>query len=398
MEQGNPFGTAHYGLIAHYGIGVSEDLDVAADHYEIAARGNSVYLTQNAFRCLRSLNKGRLGRSHFLSLGNERFHHDRRLDQSASSEHYRVSSVGLRESGGRKVGGYGTVTFGTDPKTGERIAIKRLTSVTKRCDSDREVTNLRALSHPCVVRFLGCSPDNCEIYMEWADHGSLKDVLDRPYEHQEVWNPTRLGIIICDLVLGMRYIHSRGLIHRDFKPGNILLHRDWSGLISDFGVSRFESTEGPQTINPGTVWYAAPELLIENCPQTTKTDVFAFGLILFELLTWQPVFTADLSLMTIHRRLSCGDLPALPRNWGDFVCNLIARCWSKDPNSRPSFDDILNEIRLQEFAILPGADSSAIREAVSEVHRQEREAKAAIGDLLVGDDPGIEHQESLWRT
>jgi serine/threonine protein kinase len=137
------------------------------------------------------------------------------------------------------------------------------------------------------------------IRLRFTWNGTLKDILDRPHLRPRDWNQTRIGIIICDIVMGMRYVHSRGLIHRDLKPANVLLNGHWRGLISDFGVSRLKWAEGPPTQNPGTVWYAAPELLMEDCPQATKTYLFSFGLVLYDILTWFPVFPGHLSLKSI---------------------------------------------------------------------------------------------------
>jgi serine/threonine protein kinase len=217
--------------------------------------------------------------------------------------------------------------------------------------------------------------------MEWAGNGTLKDILDRPHLRPIDWDEIRKGIIICDIVMGMRYVHSRGLIHRDLKPANILLNARWRGLISDFGVSRLAGAEGPPTLNPGTVWYAAPELLIEGCQQTTKTDVFSFGLVLYEILTWYPAFqvqSGQISLMSVWTQLKSGNLPRLPERFGDFMVGLVDRCLSMNPDSRPSFDDILNEFRDRNFAIFAGANACAIAQAVSEVDELERNGKANL--------------------
>jgi TPR repeat protein len=176
MEHGNAFGTGQYALSAHYGISMEEDLDIAGDHYEVAARRNSTYLGQNASRCLRSQKKGRMFRSHFLSLGNERVHVYKPpnsmavLDPSGSIEKCRVSRLNFVEAGVRGKGGHATVPLGKDPKTGENIAVKRLITFNEE-EFRREVENLHRLSHPCVVRFLGWSRgiawNQAEIYMEW---------------------------------------------------------------------------------------------------------------------------------------------------------------------------------------------------------------------------------------
>jgi serine/threonine protein kinase len=208
------------------------------------------------------------------------------------------------------------------------------------------------------------SSRDAEIHTELAENGSLEDLLTRS---ASTLNPTRVGIIICDIVLGMKYVHSRHIIHRDLKPSNILLNGTWRALIGDFGSSRFELDRATLTTESGTVRYAAPGQFEESACCTTKVDVFSFGLILYELLLNRPVFPVSIHPFSVIRAHRDGSRPSIPSSISTFMQELIRRYWSVNPDSRPSFQEILNGFRSIDFDICPNADRAVIRCAVDAV-------------------------------
>jgi serine/threonine protein kinase len=131
------------------------------------------------------------------------------------------------------------------------------------------------------------------------------------------------------------------------------------------------------TRDTGTIGYAAPEQLEENGRHTTKTDVFTFGLILYEIIAYYPVFGERASLARFVQRLLERDFPSVPDNFGTLMQSLIVRCWSADPRDRPSFAEMMKEFQAANFAILPGVDAAEVRESVNRVLEWER--KEGIG-------------------
>jgi serine/threonine protein kinase len=271
-----------------------------------------------------------------------------------------------------------------NPDTGKAIAVKYFSGPNlDRGAFVQEVESLAQLNHPCVLRVvhwaLPKAPGCAEIHTEYAERGSLeavlKERLKRPETAFMTW--TKLGLAICDIVVGMRFVHSRQIIHRDLKPSNIFIRTDGRALIGDFGSSRFMNDNGTRTANSGTVHYAAPELFEEDAKLTPKVDVWGFGLILYEIVSGLVVFPPSLSPFEVIQKIRNRYRPVIPIDRGEYMEGLIGRCWSHDPSCRPSFDEILAEFQARQFKILRDADSEEICEAVDAVLRSEPEARVA---------------------
>jgi serine/threonine protein kinase len=218
----------------------------------------------------------------------------------------------------------------------------------------REVEHLIKVRHPCVVGFLGWSRGDSgtfEIQMELAANGSLSNYL------RVCWNPTAKAVLVCGIVLGMRYVHSRGILHRDLNPSNIFVDEDWHALIGDFSRSKSGSAKGLPTPYVGTWAYAAPEQLDIDVEYDDKVDVYSFGLVLYAVLSGCPAFREGMSRI----------LPDVPMGWGPVMEKLIPRCCAAEPSARPSFRDIFDEFAACQFNILPDVDSKVIRDYVERV-------------------------------
>jgi serine/threonine protein kinase len=255
-----------------------------------------------------------------------------------------------------------------------KTAVKHMAGAHAREALIAEVSSLVELSHLCIIRMIGWWWDGehstrSEIHLEFAPNGSLHDLLSgaHPGLREFLGSSTATAKVICRLVLGMRYVHSKGIIHRDLKPSNILFDEHWRPKIIDFGMSRRELSPSPAAADTGTVWYAAPEQLVGGGRHTTKIDVFSFGHILYQILTGQAVFGPLDTVTSVQKRIREDSLPILPDRFGSLMQGLIHRCWSELPTSRPSFDAIFQEFKECGFAILPDADSEAIKRSVDEI-------------------------------
>jgi hypothetical protein len=367
-----------YACCLQYGLlGFDEEPDEAFEFYGSIPRSEQ---SKHSFRCLRKLGRATL----------PAFPSRPSTGGTAASENYSRTVRNLRawetmwkylsarigRVHGRTLSSRGSseVRLLQDRSTGRQIVAKFVSGVKFDAVSfTREVENLTALNHPCVLRIISWAlpeGNQCgEIHTEYAERGSLEDVLttNRKNPDKTFWTATRIGIVICDIVVGMRFVHWKGIVHRDLKPSNVFIGSTGRAVIGDFGSSRCEKDDATQTGPWGTVHYAAPELFDEKAELTGKADVWSFGLILYEICTDSPAFPTALSPFDVIRQLRGQCRPKIPIECGDYMISLICRCWSDDPPDRPSFADILKEFQVRQFAILPGADGDAIRPVVDDV-------------------------------
>ena len=200
------------------------------------------------------------------------------------------------------------------------------------------------LDHPCIVRLLDPGPEEGTPYlaMEYVSGRRLDQVLreDGPPALPDL---LRLAREIAD---GMAYAHAHGVVHRDLKPGNILLAGD-RVKIMDFGISRVVDSETLTTTYAflGTPLYAAPEA-------QTKTQVgpaadrYSFGVLLFELIAGHPPFSGEtpFEILDQHRGAALPDLRTLRPDAPEPLVGLIERLCRKDPDQRPDDDEVLGTL------------------------------------------------------
>lgn len=176
-----------------------------------------------------------------------------------------------------------------------------------------EVKGLAGLSHPSLVHILDSGIDGDLYYfsMELVDGWSLDS-----WEQARTLSLTRKVEVVRDIAHALAYLHSRGVIHRDVKPGNIMINRKGSTKLLDFGIAQFTSDPHERAIQAGTPYFMAPEVIDPHGgfgPIGPGTDIYALGAVLFQLLTGRPVFESRQGLGDVLSR-TLSEAPQFPRS------------------------------------------------------------------------------------
>jgi serine/threonine protein kinase len=162
------------------------------------------------------------------------------------------------------------------------------------------------------------------------------------------------------IALGMQYVHSCQVMHRDLKPANILFDCDLHPYVADFGTARTSNLDVTLTQGIGTPFYLAPEMYSENENYTPKIDVYAFGLILYEIVAANKLLTDDSRKLKLWKDFVNGNRPEIPGIVGPRVRSMIERCWSAFPDKRPEFSEIVAEFQDMNYRIVPNADPQQV--------------------------------------
>lgn len=207
------------------------------------------------------------------------------------------------------------------------------------------------------------------IVMEYCDQGSLEDAVSQGVFHLN--QPASPGegradmACVCatllDVASALAYLHKLHILHRDLKLKNVLLksaETDWRGFtakVSDFGLSKLLAEIAPVSVAnltednqnrdcSGTVTHMAPELLSEGA-NSSAADVYAFGIMMWELYTGCQVFN-DLSKVQVMNGVVLHNLrPQFPKHCPTWYARLARSCWAAKPQSRPSFPQVCTKLR-----------------------------------------------------
>lgn len=269
-------------------------------------------------------------------------------------------------------GGMGAVFKAIHPTLRREVIIKKLTlksrngSIKERFK--REAQILMDLSNPYIVRMFDYFTEGSSDYivLEFVDGMALDKLLEKQF----ALSPQLALLIFRDACYGLRHAHSKNIVHRDIKPGNILISRRAEVKLSDFGIASGEkeddaaeknlaSSDSNMTVvdsakaitmtgaRLGTPAYMSPEQLADSSSVDARADIYSMGIMLYEMVTGQKPFKGDMSKETIEK-INSGNYirpetlsPTLPR----FVSSLIKKMIRADREKRfQSIDPVIKKI------------------------------------------------------
>ena len=244
-------------------------------------------------------------------------------------------------------GGMGTVWLCRDETLRRDVAVKQVgllphESVTDSARAFREARSSATLSHRNVVTVFDVVEEEGSIWlvMEHVPSRSLSDLIKQDGR----LDPADVADLGAQLADGLAAAHAAGTIHRDVKPGNVLVREDGVAKISDFGIAR---SAGDPTLTQsgfltGTPSYFSPELARGATPDAS-CDVWALGATLYAAVEGRPPYQAQQNPVAVLHEIA-NQQPARPSH-ADFLEPVLLRMMDRDPQSRWSMDDAAHALR-----------------------------------------------------
>lgn len=271
---------------------------------------------------------------------------------------YELDISKFKDEGKLGEGAYGLVHKVQEKETNDNFALKYINlKESEEKNIWREIEIMIGANHPTITKCYGYftknfnNEDQLSILIQYEDNGSLDKILEliKQGKIPKNYTNTTRQIILVGIARGMKYLHDRNIVHRDLKPGNVLIDELFQPHISDFGMSKnFEQGHDyTQSQYGGTPIYMAPEIATEDNFDGKKIDVYAFSILMYEVVTDLTPYPA-IKTKGIHRILYLINnenyRPKFNNNIKNSIQKLIEKCWSHNPKERPNFKEIFNKL------------------------------------------------------
>jgi serine/threonine protein kinase len=276
------------------------------------------------------------------------------LEAGTELGHYRIEQL-------LGAGGMGVVYRALDTKLNRSVAIKLLNGDAGNAAScrrfEREARIVSSLNHPHIVTVYDVGRQDGVQYLvtEYLDGGTLKDWATAK---TRTWR--EILELLTGVADGLAAAHCAGILHRDIKPGNILIHRSGYAKLADFGLAKLAGEPMPGTANSsvseppsnpglviGTIAYMSPEQA-SGKPTDARSDIFAFGVVIHEMLSGRRPFEGLSDLETLQKIVH-GVVPRLPEEIPIPLRRVVAKALQKDAATRyQSVQEMVKDLRRCE--------------------------------------------------
>ncbi|KAI5959950.1 BCK1 [Candida pseudojiufengensis] len=250
-------------------------------------------------------------------------------------------------------GSFGDVYLALNVTTGEMLAVKQVIwNNNFDCGGieslHKEIETMKDLDHKNIVQYLGYEQKNniYSLFLEYVAGGSIAMLLKSYGKFDELL----IRIITKQILLGLEYLHDNNIIHRDLKADNLLLDIDGTCKISDFGISRKNNDiyNNANMSMKGTIFWMAPEV-IDNLVEgySAKIDIWSLGCVVLEMFAGKRPWSNEAAISVIYKAGKEKKAPPIPKDIKHLVGleaeNFINRCFTIDPNLRPTAEELLND-------------------------------------------------------
>uniref|UniRef100_A0A7S4I5Y8 Protein kinase domain-containing protein n=1 Tax=Vannella robusta TaxID=1487602 RepID=A0A7S4I5Y8_9EUKA len=294
-------------------------------------------------------------------------------------------------------GAFGVVFKALDIKTGQFVAVKRIDK--EKVDAKsmmKEINFLKTFNHPNIVSYVNLIQTDkyMHLILEFVDSGSLAQVL-AGYG----FFPESLAAIYTVQVLeGLAYLHEKDVIHRDIKGGNILITRDGSIKLADFGIATVASSNPRHSLVEGSPYWMAPEAIEMSAAPNTKSDIWSLGCTLIELITGVPPYFEMTSVSACFKMVS-EERPPLPQDISKELEDFLICCFRRPVDTRPDARELMSHpwITKHVQSSKTTGDVEQVRRTIKR-HTMGKEASKLKQDLKNLDFDAKTFEEAVSTT
>ena len=267
------------------------------------------------------------------------------------------------------------------------LASSQVSYAAMRKDFVREMRQISKLRHPCITTVMGAvlsSKDDAMLVMEYMGRGSMYDVMRNPEEIEEY--DERVVSILKDVAQGLRFLHSAKpqILHGDLKSKNVLIDDNFRAKVADFGLSAKSKSNRSRA---GTPFWMAPELFDKDSVSSAASDVYAFGILIYEAFTKSNPYEGE--DVDVVLRGVCDPVqrkrPPHPENCSSKIIELYCDALQHDPSLRPSTEYIDQTLKVED----------RVRERTNKLEALNRELAAANEKIAKASAQKILHFASM---
>ena len=249
-------------------------------------------------------------------------------------------------------GAFASVVKVKHKKTGKIYAMKRINiSQIEKEEIERDLNEIRilySLNHPNIIGYKEAFYDKptgkLNIVLEFADDGDLQQKIKYNKENHLNFHEDTIWEIIIQMLLGVSYLHSSKIIHRDLKSANVFLMKNGQLKIGDLNVSKhMKNSKASTTV--GTPLFIAPEIWDNQC-YDYKCDIWSLGCIIYELCTLKPPFMGS-NFSQLKKAVKSGIYKTIPQYYSNDLKKLISWMIQIDPDNRKSAQELLDSTIIQ---------------------------------------------------
>ena len=217
-------------------------------------------------------------------------------------------------------------------------------------NSLNEVRILASIRHPNVIAFKEAFIDDKKEYLwivlEYADGSDLYNQIKEKIKQEEYFEEEEVWKVLVHSLKGLRQLHHLKIMHRDMKSANIFLTSNGIAKLGDMNVSKTTDKNGLNYTQTGTPYYASPEVWGDK-PYDIKSDIWSLGWVIYEMCALKPPFRAR-NYEELYKKVIKGSCSRIPKWFSNELSSVIKIMLRVNPESRPSWDRILNSYLVKE--------------------------------------------------